>query len=163
MIRSIEGQPASGKGTVGIVVSRFNSVVTSELLSGALDCLSQHGVKESSITVVHCPGAFEIPQVAMQLVKSKSVDTVICLGCIIRGETPHFEYIASAVAHGVNRVALDTGTPVTFGVLTTETLEQALARAGDKADNKGWEAALAALELANVGKQLSEGRRPSGH
>ncbi len=161
MVQSIEGQ-LSGEGySFGIVVSRFNSLVTNQLLAGALDCLRRHGAAESNITVVHCPGAFEIPQIAHQLANAGKVDAVICLGCIIRGETPHFEYIATAVANGVSRIALDTGVPVAFGVLTTETLEQALERAGAKAGNKGWDAAMSALELVHVRKQLSEGRKRS--
>ena len=161
MIRSIEGQLSGAGYSFGIVVSRFNSLVTNQLLAGALDCLRRHGAAESNITVVHCPGAFEIPQIAHQLATTGKVDAVICLGCIIRGETPHFEYIATAVANGVSRVALDARIPVAFGVLTTESLEQALERAGAKAGNKGWDAAMSALELVNIRKQLSEGRKRS--
>ena len=145
----------------GIVVSRFNSLVTKQLLDGAVDCLTRHGASEKDITVVYCPGSFEIPQIAMQLAKSGKYDGVICLGCVIRGETPHFDYIASEVTKGIGSVALETGVPVAYGVLTTESLEQALERAGAKAGNKGWDAGLTAMELVNTFKQLSGGRKRS--
>jgi 6,7-dimethyl-8-ribityllumazine synthase len=161
MVQSIEGQLSAEGCSFGIVVSRFNSLVTTQLLSGALDCLTRHGAKDSNITIVRCPGSFEIPQIASQLAHSGNVDAVICLGCIVRGETPHFDYIASEVARGINQVALDAGKPVAFGVLTTETLEQALERAGAKAGNKGWDAAMSAIELIQLHKQLSEGRKRS--
>jgi 6,7-dimethyl-8-ribityllumazine synthase len=143
----------------GIVVARFNSLVTKQLLDGAIDCLVRHGAAEHAITVIHCPGSYEIPQVAMQVAHRGSVDAVICLGCVIRGETPHFDYIASEVAKGVAQVALQTGVPTAFGVLTTENLEQALERAGAKAGNKGWDAALTAIELVRINKQLSSGTK----
>jgi 6,7-dimethyl-8-ribityllumazine synthase len=161
MAQFIEGQLSAEGYSFGIVVSRFNSVITNQLLSGTIDCLTRHGAKDSDITVVRCPGSFEIPQMASALANSGAVDAVICLGCIVRGETPHFDYIASEVARGVNRVALDTGKPVAFGVLTTETLEQALERAGAKAGNKGWDAAMTAIELVQLHKQLSAGRKRS--
>lgn len=159
MVQIIEGQLTAGGHSFGIVVSRFNGLVTNQLLAGALDCLKRHGAGESNIVVVYCPGAFEIPQVALQLANGRKVDAIICLGCIIRGETPHFEYIARAVTDGLSRAALETAMPLAFGVLTTETLEQALERAGAKAGNKGWDAALTALELVNIRNQLSEGRK----
>lgn len=143
----------------GIVVSRFNNLVTKHLLDGALDCLLRHGTAENAITVVHCPGSYEIPQVALQLARSGRVDAVICLGCVIRGETPHFDYIASEVAKGVAQIAVQTGVPAAFGVLTTENLEQALERAGAKGGNKGWEAAQTAIELVRVGKLLTSGKK----
>jgi len=155
-VKIIEGQLTAQHCSFGIVVSRFNRIVTKNLLDGAVDCLCRHGAREQDITVVHCPGAFEIPQTALQLAKSRKHDAIICLGCIIRGETPHFEQIASHVTRGVGQVALDTGVPVAFGVLTTENLEQALERAGSKAGNKGWDAALSAIELVQVAKQLAE-------
>jgi len=161
MAQLIEGQLSAEGCSFGIVVSRFNSVVTNQLLSGAIDCLVRHGAKESDISVVRCPGSFELPQIASALAESDKVDALICLGCIIRGETPHFDYIASEVAHGINRVALETRKPIAFGVLTTETLEQALERAGAKAGNKGWDAAMTAIELVQLHKQLSAGRRRS--
>ncbi|HEX9657441.1 MAG TPA: 6,7-dimethyl-8-ribityllumazine synthase [Bacteroidota bacterium] len=154
MVRVVEGNLSAGQYSFGIVVSRFNNIVTQQLLRGAMDCLLRHGVVEEKITVVHCPGAFEIPHVAKQLAGNESVDAVICLGCIIRGETPHFEYIAKEVSRGVGQVALDTGVATAFGVLTTENLEQALERAGAKAGNKGWDAALSAIEQLNVTTQL---------
>ena len=143
----------------GIVVSRFNSLVTKNLLDGALDCLVRHGANENAITVVYCPGSFEIPQVALQLARKGTVDAVICLGCVIRGETPHFDYIASEVTKGVAQVGLQTGVPTVFGVLTTESLEQALERAGAKGGNKGWDAALTAIELVRISSQLTAGKK----
>ncbi len=161
MVQKIEGSLSAEGFAFGIVVSRFNSLVSRQLLDGAIDCLVRHGANEKNIMVVHCPGAFEIPQVALRLAKSDKFDALICLGCVIRGETPHFEYIASEVTKGVGSVALETGIPVAFGVLTTENLEQALERAGAKAGNKGWDAALTAIELTNIFKQLSGGRKRS--
>ena len=158
-MHTIEGMLSARGRSFGIVVSRFNSLVTEQLLHGATDCLLRHGAEERDITVVRCPGSFEIPQVALRLASSRSVDAVICLGCVIRGETPHFEYIASEVAKGVGQIALQTGIPVTFGVLTTENLEQALERAGSKAGNKGWDAALSAIELSHLAAQLTEGKK----
>jgi 6,7-dimethyl-8-ribityllumazine synthase len=163
MVQILQGQLAAQGLTFGIVVSRYNSVVTKQLLDGALDCLYRHGAQESRVTVVYCPGSFEIPQVVQRLASSGTVDGVICLGCVIRGETPHFDYIASEVTRGVGQIALTTGTPVAFGILTTENLEQALERAGAKAGNKGWDAALSAIELVNLSKQLTTGRKRSKH
>lgn len=139
----------------GIVVSRFNSLITTRLLDGAVDCLSRHGAEEKDITVAFCPGSFEIPQVALQMALSRSFDAVLCIGCVIRGETPHFDYIASEMTKGIATVAMQTGVPTAFGVLTTETLEQALERAGAKAGNKGWDAALTAIEMVQLGRELS--------
>lgn len=161
MFQKIEGMLSAEGHSYGIVVSRFNSLVTNPLLDGAIDCLTRHGASEKNITVVYCPGSFEIPQVASQLAKSGKYDGVVCLGCVIRGETPHFDYIASEVTKGVGSVALETGVPIAFGVLTTENLEQALERAGAKAGNKGWDAALTAMELVNTFKQLSGGKKRS--
>ena len=161
MARRIDGQLSARGFPYGIIVSRFNSLITKQLLEGAMDCLVRHGAEEQNITIVYCPGSFEIPQVALQLASAGFVDGVICLGCVIRGETPHFEYIASEVARGVGQVAMETGVPVAFGVLTTENLEQALERAGSKSGNKGWEAALTAIELVQVKQQLSGGRKRS--
>ncbi len=159
----IEGKLLARGRSFGIVVSRFNGLVTEQLLQGAVDCLVRHGAEGDAISVVRCPGAFEIPQVAMRLAGGGKLDAVICLGCVIRGETPHFDYIASEVAKGVGQISLQTDTPVTFGVLTTDTLEQALERAGAKAGNKGWDAALSAIELADLKAQLSEGKKGSKH
>ncbi len=155
MAKTIEGQLSAAGLSVGIVVSRFNGLVTNSLLSGAMDCLIRHGARDSDITVVFCPGSFEIPQVALRMAKTGRVDGIICLGCIIRGETPHFDQIAAAVTRGVGHVALESGVPTSFGVLTTENLDQALERAGSKAGNKGWDAALSAIELIQIAKQLS--------
>ena len=161
MLQKIEGMLSAEGHSYGIVVSRFNSLVTSHLLDGALDCLKRHGADEKNITVVYCPGAFEIPQLIAQLARKGSYDALIALGCVIRGETPHFDYIASEVTKGIGSVALETEVPVAFGVLTTENLQQALERAGSKAGNKGWDAALTAIELANTFTQLSGGRKRS--
>jgi 6,7-dimethyl-8-ribityllumazine synthase len=151
----VEGKLSAEGLSFGIVVSRFNGLITRSLLDGALDCLTRHGARESDITVVHCPGSFEIPLVALQLARSDRHDGIICLGCIIRGETPHFEHIAASVTRGVGHAALESGIPMAFGVLTTENLEQALERAGSKAGNKGWDAALSAIELVQIRKQLA--------
>ena len=162
-MHTIEGKLQARGRSFGIVVSRFNSLVTEQLLAGATDCLLRHGAEEGDITVVRCPGSFEIPQVARQLAARGRLDAIICLGCVIRGETPHFDYIAAEVAKGVGQVSLQTDIPVTFGVLTTETLEQALERAGAKAGNNGWDAALSAIELADLKAQLSEGKKGARH
>jgi len=152
MVKIIEGNLDASKIKVAIVVSRFNELVSKGLLGGAEDCLKRHGAKESNITIVWVPGAFEAPLIAKKLVKD--YDAVICLGAVIRGATPHFEYVASEAAKGIAKVALDSGTPVIFGILTTDNLEQALERAGAKPGNKGFAAALSAIELANLGKEL---------
>lgn len=161
MTKTIEGRLDATGRSFGIVISRFNSLITGRLLEGALDCLQRHGADPARITVVYCPGSYEIPQVALPLARGGSVDAVICLGCVVRGETPHFDYIAAEVSKGVAQVALETGVPCTFGVLTTDTLEQALERAGAKSGNKGWDAALGAIELVQVIGQLSGKRRPA--
>ncbi len=159
MVQTIEGTLTAQGLSFGIVVSRFNSLVTRRLLDGAVDCLVRHGATEQAITVVHCPGSFEIPQVAQQLVASGRFDAVLCIGCVIRGETPHFDYIAAEVSKGIAQIALQSGIPVAFGILTTENLEQALERAGAKAGNKGWDAALSAIELVQIKRQLSGGKK----
>ncbi|MBN1309014.1 MAG: 6,7-dimethyl-8-ribityllumazine synthase [Chitinispirillaceae bacterium] len=134
----------------GIVAGRFNDMITRKLIEGAMDCLMRHNVAEESVTIVWVPGAFEIPLAAQKLAASKSVDAIICLGAVIRGGTPHFDYIAAEVAKGVAAVGLQQGMPVIFGVLTTDTIEQAVERAGTKAGNKGWDAALSAIEMADL-------------
>ncbi len=159
--QKIEGALSAEGKSFGLVVSRFNSLVTGHLLDGALDCLRRHGAQDKNITVVYCPGSFEIPQVAARLARSGSMDAIICLGCVIRGETPHFDYIAAEVTKGLATIAVETGIPVAFGVLTTDSLEQALERAGAKAGNKGWDAALTAIELVNTFTQLTEGKKRS--
>lgn len=144
-----------GKGLrIAIVVSRFNDFICGRLLQGALDCLTRHAVSEQEITVAHVPGALEIPVTARRLALSKRHDAVICIGCVIRGETTHYDQVCAEVARGVAAVALEAGLPVTFGVLTTESLHQAIERAGAKGGNKGWDAALAAIEMVSLFKSL---------
>ncbi|MGC9109728.1 MAG: 6,7-dimethyl-8-ribityllumazine synthase [Caldimicrobium sp.] len=138
-----------------IVVSRFNVFITQKLLEGALDVLKRHYVQEERIYIAWVPGAFEIPLVAKKLAESKKFDAIICLGAIIRGATPHFEYVASEASKGIAQVMLETGVPVIFGILTTDTIEQAIERAGTKAGNKGAEAAFTALEMANLLKKIN--------
>ncbi|MGC8872097.1 MAG: 6,7-dimethyl-8-ribityllumazine synthase [Caldimicrobium sp.] len=138
-----------------IVVSRFNVFITQKLLEGALDVLKRHYVQEERIYITWVPGAFEIPLVAKKLAESKKFDAIICLGAIIRGATPHFEYVAAEASKGIAQVMLETGVPVIFGILTTDTIEQAIERAGTKAGNKGAEAAFTALEMANLLKKIS--------
>lgn len=138
----------------GIIASRFNEFIGTRLLAAARDCLTRHGVSETDVDVAWVPGAFEIPLAAQRLARSHRYDAVICLGAVIRGSTPHFEHVASEVAKGVAQVQLDAGLPVIFGVLTTDTIEQAVERAGTKAGNKGWDAAVAAIEMANLMKAL---------
>ena len=159
MAKIIEGHLSASSYSFGIVVSRFNEFITKRLLDAATDCLQRHGAQEDNIEVVYCPGAFEIPQVAQDLAAEQRNDAIICLGCIIRGETPHFEYISSAVSNGIERAALQTHIPIVFGVLTTDSLEQAIERAGAKGGNKGWDAALAAIELADLRKKISRKKR----
>lgn len=145
-----------GKGLkFALVVSRFNEFISKKLLEGAQDALVRHDVTVENIDIAWVPGAFEIPLVAKKLAQTKKYDAVICLGAVIRGNTPHFDYIASEVAKGIALVGLETGIPVTFGVLTTENIEQAVERAGTKDGNKGFEAAMNAIEMANVVKSLS--------
>jgi 6,7-dimethyl-8-ribityllumazine synthase len=158
-VETIQGTLIATGRSFGIAISRFNSLITGRLLDGAMDCLVRHGAEEKSVTVAYCPGAFELPQVVMQMAASGRFDAVIALGCVIRGETPHFDYIASEAAKGISQVALQTGVPTAFGVLTTETLEQALERAGAKSGNKGWDAALTAIELVQLSQQLSGGKK----
>ncbi|MEW6653689.1 MAG: 6,7-dimethyl-8-ribityllumazine synthase, partial [Bacteroidota bacterium] len=131
-------------------VSRFNEVISRSLLSGAIDCLKRHECIDEHITVVYVPGAFEIPFAAKKIASSKKFDAVICLGAVIRGATPHFDYIAAEVSKGVAYAGLETGIPVIFGVITSDSIEQALERAGTKAGNKGWDAAISAIEMANL-------------
>ena len=135
---------------VALVASRFNEFFTGELLAGAEDCLARHGVGESQIDVVWVPGGFELPLAAQRLARSGRYGAVVCLGCLIQGDTPHFQYLAAEVIKGVAQVGLDTGVPVVFGVITAETIEQAMERAGTKAGNKGFDAALTALELIDL-------------
>ena len=150
----IEGQLEARGGRYALVVSRFNSEITGRLLAGARDGFIRHGAREADLTVVWVPGACEIPQAAKKLADQGKFRAIVTLGAVIRGETGHYEQVAYAVTRGVADVAMQTGLPVIFGVLTTENLEQAMARAGAQEDNKGWEAALAAIEMANLWDQL---------
>lgn len=150
MPRTIEGSHVVDDARFGIVVSRFNELVTERLLEGALDALKRHGADLDDVTVVRCPGAVEIPLVATKLAETGSYDAVICLGAVIRGATPHFDLVCNAVTSGTTRTTLETGVPVVFGVITTDTVEQALERAGTKSGNKGSDAAVAAIEMVNV-------------
>ena len=137
-----------------ILVSRFNDFITSKLLDGALDALARNGARDEDVTVVRVPGAFEIPLVAKKAVAGKKYDAVICLGAVIRGATPHFDYVSAEVSKGVAAVGLESGVPVIFGVLTTDSIEQAIERAGSKSGNKGFDAAMAAIEMVNLFKAL---------
>lgn len=149
-VKTVEGVfNAQGK-TFGIVVSRWNNFVVGKLLEGALDALKRHNVADEAITVAHCPGSFEIPLVVKRMAESKKFDAVIALGAVIRGSTPHFDYVSAEVTKGVAHVGLDTGVPCIFGVLTTDTIEQAIERSGSKAGNKGFEAATVAIEMASL-------------
>jgi len=150
----LEGKISAEGYRFGLVVSRFNDFISSKLVEGAVDALKRHGATEEQLLLVKVPGAFEIPLAAKKLAESGKVDAVICLGAVIRGSTPHFEYVAAEVSKGIAVVALDTKVPVAFGVLTTDNLEQAIERAGTKSGNKGWDAALAAMEMVNLFKQL---------
>lgn len=150
----IEGHLIGTGKKFAMVVSRFNEFITGKLLDGAKGCLIQHGVKAEDLTVVWVPGAFEVPMAAKKLVEKEEYHAIICLSAVIRGATPHFDYVCSEAAKGVSKVALDSGKPVLFGILTTDTIEQAIERAGTKAGNKGAEAALAALEMANLWEKL---------
>lgn len=154
MIKTYGGEMVSKGKKYAIVVSRFNEFITSKLLAGAVDTLQRHGVKDEEISVVWVPGAFEIPYAAQLLAKRKKHDAVICLGAVIRGATPHFEYISSEVTKGIAHCALSTGIPVIYGVITPDTLEQAIERAGSKAGNKGKEAAEAAIEMVNLYEKI---------
>ncbi|UCE17392.1 MAG: 6,7-dimethyl-8-ribityllumazine synthase [Gemmatimonadota bacterium] len=153
-MKEIKGQLTAAERTFGIVVSRFNEFLTSQLLEGCLDCLRRHAADENKIEIVWVPGSFEIPYAARKMAESAKYDAVICLGAVVRGSTPHFEYIAAEVAKGVAQTALVTGVPTIFGVVTADTLEQAIERAGTKAGNKGWDAALSAVEMADLFTQM---------
>jgi 6,7-dimethyl-8-ribityllumazine synthase len=154
MLRTWEGALAAKGFTFGIVVSRMNEFITARLLEGALDALRRHGAEEDRITVVKVPGSFEIPLVAKRLATSGQYSAIICLGTVIRGATPHFEYIAAEVSKGVASVSLETGVPMGFGVLTTDSIDQAVERAGTKGGNKGFDAACSAIEMANLFREM---------
>ncbi|NFI07872.1 6,7-dimethyl-8-ribityllumazine synthase [Clostridium botulinum] len=149
-----EGRLTAEGLKVGIIVSRFNEFITSKLLAGSIDCLKRHGAKEDNIEVCWVPGAFEIPVIAKKMASKGKYDAVICLGAVIRGATPHFDYVSSEVSKGVAHVSLDKEVPAIFGVLTTDTIEQAIERAGTKAGNKGYDAAMSAIEMSNLMKVL---------
>src|SRR5690554_3131888 len=149
-IRRTEGDFTSGKGCYVLVVARFNSFVVDHLVAGAVDTLKRHGVSEESIEIVMAPGAFELPVLTQRVLNNRKCDAVIALGAVIRGGTPHFEYVAGECVKGLSQVSLTAGVPVTFGVLTVDTIEQAIERSGTKAGNKGAEAALSAIEMVSV-------------
>ena len=153
-MRTIEGNLIGQGQKYGIVAGRFNEFITGKLLSGAIDALIRHGVDEKDIDIAWVPGAFEIPLTAKKIAKTQKYNGVICLGAVIRGATPHFDYVCSEVSKGIAHVTLETEVPVIFGVLTTENIEQAIERAGTKAGNKGYDAAVTAIEMANLLKQL---------
>jgi 6,7-dimethyl-8-ribityllumazine synthase len=153
-MKIIEGE-LQGKGLkFGIIVSRFNDFITNKLLDGALDALVRHGVKEDDIDVIKVPGSFEIPTVARILALKGTYNAIICLGTIIRGATPHFEYIAAEVSKGIASASMETGLPIAFGIITSDTIEQAVERAGTKSGNKGWDAAITAIEMSQLLKKL---------
>ena len=154
-IRVLEGKVVAPEGMqVAIVASRFNEIIVNKLLGGAVDGLVRHGVEEVNITAAWVPGAFEIPVAAAKLAKSGKYDAVICVGAVIRGDTTHYDYVCSEVSKGIAQVGLSTGVPVLFGVITTENIEQAIARAGSKAGNKGYDCALSAIEMVNLMEQM---------
>lgn len=166
MAGKLDPKPTSGELSAagfyfGIVVSRFNSFITDRLLAGALDALGRAGATEKQIEVIHVPGSFEIPIAAKKLAATGRCDSILCLGCVLRGETSHFEYVSTEVARGVQLAQLDSGVPMSFCVLTCDTLEQAIDRAGLKSGNKGFEAGLAAIEMASLCRRLSPAKKPS--
>ena len=150
MAKVFEGQLIATGKKFGIVVGRFNEFISSKLLQGAMDCLTRHQAEKDNIEVAWVPGAFEIPLIAKKMAETGDYDSVICLGSVIRGGTSHYEYVCSEVAKGISRVNFETSIPVIFGVLTTDSIEQAIERAGSKAGNKGWESALTAIEMTNL-------------
>jgi 6,7-dimethyl-8-ribityllumazine synthase len=156
MGRILEGQLNAGGLRFAVVVSRFNSFVTERLLAGAMDALTRTGAAPDQVDVVKVPGSWEVPMVAGELARQKRYDAIICLSAVIRGETPHFDYVAAEAAKGIAHVAAETGVPVAFGVLTTNTLEQAIDRAGTKGGNKGFDAAMSAIEMANLMRTLRQ-------
>lgn len=156
MTQTISANLVLNNQNVAIVTARFNEFITGKLLGGAKDCLERHGLKQSNITEVWVPGAFELPLAAQMLAKSGKYEAIIALGCVIRGATPHFDYVCSEAAKGISKVSMDHNLPVAFGVLTTDTIEQAVERAGTKAGNKGWEAAISTIEMVNLASKLKE-------
>jgi 6,7-dimethyl-8-ribityllumazine synthase len=150
MVKIHEGKLDASGLKFGIIVSRFNDLLTAKLQEGAIDCLKRHNASEENIEVYKVPGSFEIPYMANHLARSKKYDAVICLGALIRGHTPHFEYIAAEVSKGIANISMATGLPVIYGVVTADTLEQGIERCGTKAGNRGWDAAQSAIEMANL-------------
>ena len=156
MPKVIQGDLTANGLKFGIVAARFNDFITARLVDGAMDALMRHGAAEGDIEVIKVPGTFEIPLAARVLAQSSKYNALICLGAVIRGATPHFEYVSAEVSKGVASVSMESGLPVIFGVLTTDTIEQAIERAGTKSGNKGWDAALSAIEMANLMRQISQ-------
>ncbi|NCO68479.1 MAG: 6,7-dimethyl-8-ribityllumazine synthase [Nitrospirae bacterium CG_4_10_14_0_8_um_filter_41_23] len=153
-MKIIEGELQAKGLKFGVVISRFNDFITSRLLDGAKDALLRHGAKEEDIDVIKVPGSFEIPMVAKRLALKGTYNAIICLGTVIRGATPHFEYIAAEVSKGIASASMETGIPIAFGIITSDTIEQAVERAGTKSGNKGWDAAITAIEMAQLLKKL---------
>ncbi len=153
-MKVIEGELQARGLRIAIIVSRFNDFITSRLLDGAMDALIRHGADEKDIEVVKVPGSFEIPMVAKRLASKGVYNAIICLGTVIRGATPHFEYVAAEVSKGIALASMETGVPISFGIITSDTIEQAIERAGSKAGNKGWDAAITAIEMAQVLKKI---------
>jgi 6,7-dimethyl-8-ribityllumazine synthase len=156
MPKIIEGNLLATGKRFALIVSRFNDFISEKLLSGAIDALKRSGAKDEDLEIVKVPGAFEIPLIAQKIAQKKKYDAVICLGAVIRGSTPHFDYVSAEVSKGIAVVSLDSGVPVIFGVITTDTIEQAIERAGTKAGNKGWSAAIAAVEMANLIRAIDD-------
>jgi 6,7-dimethyl-8-ribityllumazine synthase len=154
MSKIYEGKLIAKGFKFGVVVGRFNEFITNKLLGGALDALNRHGADEGNIETAWVPGAFEIPLIAQSMAKSGKYDAVICLGTVIRGGTPHFDYVCAEVSKGIAKVSMESGSPTIFGIITTDTIEQAIERAGTKAGNKGWDAAVTAIEMVNLLKTM---------
>ncbi len=155
-MKKLEGKLNAGNHKFGIIVGRFNEFIGSKLLDGALDALKRHGSSEENIAIAWVPGAFEIPLIAKKMAKTKKYDAIICLGAVIRGATPHFDYVSSEVSKGIAHVSLETEIPVIFGILTTDSIEQAIERAGTKSGNKGFDVAVTAIEMVNLMKTIEE-------
>ncbi|OGL40658.1 MAG: 6,7-dimethyl-8-ribityllumazine synthase [Candidatus Schekmanbacteria bacterium RIFCSPHIGHO2_02_FULL_38_11] len=154
MPKVIEGKIDASGLKFAIVTSRFNEFITAKLLEGCLDCLLRHGASDQHISIIKVPGSFEIPLIAQKAAQTKQYDAVICLGAVIRGQTPHFEYVASEVTKGIASIQLELGVPIAYGIITSDNIEQAIERAGTKLGNKGWDAAISAIEMANVLKAI---------
>ena len=157
MPKTFEGTLDAKNLRIAIVASRFNNFITDRLVEAALDCLQRHGASRKEIAVAYCPGAFELPLVTLSLIRGGEYDAVIALGCVIRGATPHFEYVCAEAARGIADVSRTTGIPVAFGVLTVDTIDQAIERSGSKAGNKGWDAAMTAIEMASLLRTIRGG------